>query len=225
MEERAWVIGGNRGIGAAIAEKLCDHGKSVLCTDEKDANVASAEGLEKIYSDHLPDYIIYCAGVNRLMPAEDLDADYAMEMMNINVIGFMRVMRLAASSPYGDRPSSVVAISSDAATHPMRNSMAYCASKAALNAAVRCAARELAPAIRVNAVAPGVVHNTGMSNSMDAQIRSVKGWTLEEQFNAEEAAIPMRRRASAREIAEVVYSVATGPQYLTGAIIEVNGGR
>jgi NAD(P)-dependent dehydrogenase (short-subunit alcohol dehydrogenase family) len=123
------------------------------------------------------------------------------------------------------KPRSVVAISSDAATHPMRNSMAYCASKAALSIAVRCAARELAPHVQVNAIAPGPVSDTPMATAVDAQVLKIKNWTPEQYEEDIAKGIPMGRRGLKSEVARLTYSVLVSPQYLTGSIIEINGGR
>jgi NAD(P)-dependent dehydrogenase (short-subunit alcohol dehydrogenase family) len=140
---------------------------------------------------------------------------------DVNVLGFMRVLRAAVHT--GCR--SIVAISSDAATRPMRTSMAYCASKAALDMCVKCAARELAPEIRVNAVSPGMTLGTAMTEYIDKTVPAMRGWTPEEAWEYEHSQIPAGRRARPEEIAQVVYDVLVGPEYMTGSIVTINGGR
>jgi NAD(P)-dependent dehydrogenase (short-subunit alcohol dehydrogenase family) len=222
---RAWVIGGRRGIGKAITLELERHDIFVMASDETTVDARSVPQLAKAFDQFKPNWIVYCAGVNQLMPAHTFaDAD-ALNMMDINALGFMRVISLAAAAEAHLKPSSIVAISSDAARIPMRNSMAYCASKAALSMAVRCAARELAPAIRVNAIAPGVVEGTAMSEAIDRQVEAIKHWTTDEADQYLMTSVPMGRRAAMDEIAHMVYTTLDGPQYLTGSIIEVNGGR
>lgn len=221
---RTWVIGGKQGIGQAITQGLEEQGGPVLPTD-KEVDVTSTMQLRDAYSDFRPDYIVYCAGINHLMPAATFDEFEALDILDINVLGFMRVIHLVAANQDMHKVRSIVAISSDAATHPMRNSMAYCASKAALNMAVRCAARELAPHVRVNAIAPGPVADTAMSAAVDRQVLEIKGWTHKNLEKDVAAGIPMGRRAMKSEIAEVVSRVLLFPQFATGMIIEVNGGR
>lgn len=219
---KAWVIGGRRGIGKAITLELERHEVFVSPTDEDSVDVTSFMQLARAYENFQPNWIVYCAGVNKLMRAEEFDDFDGLAMLDINALGFMRVISLATRTPF---THSIVAISSDAATHPMRNSMAYCASKAALSMAVRCAARELAPAIRVNAVAPGPVANTTMTEQVNEAVAAIKGWSAEQVEEDVRKGVPMRRRAYMEEVAHVVYTTLDGPEYLTGSIIEINGGR
>ena len=88
---------------------------------------------------------------------------------------------------------------------------AYCMSKAALASLTKCLALELAPKVRVNAVAPGTVLPP---ESMDARTLS----SLKEK-------IPMHRFGSAEDIAQTVLFLLTGPTFITGQILAVDGGR
>ena len=94
---------------------------------------------------------------------------------------------------------------------PWRNYSAYCITKAALAMLTRCLALELAPKIRVNAVAPGtVLPPEGLSASQLEQLRRQ---------------IPFQRYVSAEEVAEAVAFLLAGPRSMTGQIIAVDGGR
>lgn len=226
--ENVWVIGGTSGIGAAVAHELgMSELYKVTMTDEHTTNVVNTAELARFYRREGPfDHIVYSAGVNRLSWLKDTKIIEVMMIMDINVVGFIRVVSLVAQNNMGmDKPKSVTAIVSDAATHPMRGSIAYCASKAALAMAVKCAARELAPHIRVNGVSPGVVEGTPMTNLIDEEVQMLRGWTAKEAWEYELANSPMGRRAYTREVSLVVKNVLEGPQYLSGAIIEVNGAR
>jgi NAD(P)-dependent dehydrogenase (short-subunit alcohol dehydrogenase family) len=219
---KVWIIGGNQGIGEVIREELRQH-SSVLSTSELDADVRSSRDLQRTYLNFTPDHIVYVAGINKLMPATKFNEFDALDIMDVNVLGFMRVIKIVAANP--GITQSIVAISSDAGTRPMRNSMAYCASKAALNMAVRCAARELAPGVQINAVAPGVVADTPHTDAVDEQVERIKGWPKGGAEAADQANTPMGRRASKQEIAEVVALLLNAPAYLTGEIVLVNGGK
>jgi NAD(P)-dependent dehydrogenase (short-subunit alcohol dehydrogenase family) len=120
---------------------------------------------------------------------------------------------------------TIVAVSSDAAERPMRTSIAYCASKAALNMAVKVAARELAPEIRVNAVSPGMVSGTAMTEYIDDVVPEIRRWTPEAAARYEQSQIPAGRRATKDEVADLVYHTLCGPEYMTGSILTLNGGR
>jgi NAD(P)-dependent dehydrogenase (short-subunit alcohol dehydrogenase family) len=91
------------------------------------------------------------------------------------------------------------------------NYSAYCMTKAALAALTRCLAVELAPAIRVNAVAPGTVLPP---ENLDEATRQ----TLQKR-------IPQRRFGTPEDVAEAVHFLLTGPTFITGQILAVDGGR
>jgi 3-oxoacyl-[acyl-carrier protein] reductase len=91
--------------------------------------------------------------------------------------------------------------------------VAYCASKAALNAMTLSLARALAPAVRVVSVSPGVVE-TQFIKALD------QSWLKEQERRT-----PLGRLASPEEVADAVFAVATSLRYSTGCIIPVDGGR
>lgn len=88
---------------------------------------------------------------------------------------------------------------------------AYCMTKAALAMLTRCLAVELAPAIRVNGVAPGTV--------MPPESLSA------EELEVLRSRIPQKTFGSPEDIARTVLFLLTGPRFLTGQIIAVDGGR
>lgn len=169
--------------------------------------------------------LAYFAGYNRIMPLGDINHISLRHTFAVNVEGFINVLDSMVKNGWDKAQSNIVAIASDAARIPMRQSIAYCSSKAALVMAVRCAAREMAPNWRVNAVSPGVVSGTPMSEQIDTEVRKQRGWTEEEAMTYERSMIPMGRRATMAEVGEVVLQALRGPQYLTGANIEINGGK
>jgi len=227
--ENAWIIGGTSGIGAAIAHELRLDSFNVVVNDESEVNVTSTIAIENFLrtgpTQGKWNHIVYSAGFNKLAWLEAIQEIDMMHIFDVNVLGFIRLMGAVARLPQENMPTSVTAICSDAATHPMRTSISYCASKAALAMAVRCAARELAPVVRVNAISPGVVQGTPMTEEIDKQIGAVRGWVLGDVIQNSKDTIPLGRRGFVREIAHVVHDVIDGPAYLTGSIIEVNGGR
>ena len=86
----------------------------------------------------------------------------------------------------------------------------YCSSKAALHMLTKVMAKALAPAISVNAVAPGMI---------DLGERSAA--TFMRRMARE---TPMRRNGTAAEIAEAVMFFASAPKFITGQILTVDGG-
>lgn len=97
------------------------------------------------------------------------------------------------------------------ALQPWPNYSAYCMSKAALAMLTRCLALELAPQIRVNAVIPGtVLPPEGTSPQLLEALRQK---------------IPQRRFGTPEEMVETVLFLLTGPRFITGQLIAVDGGR
>ncbi len=93
------------------------------------------------------------------------------------------------------------------ADHPL-----YCMAKAANAMMVKALARDLAPEVRVNGIAPGAA-----LWPQDAVADADRQRILER--------IPLRRTAGADQIAEAVMCMVTGPDYVTGQILAVDGGR
>jgi NAD(P)-dependent dehydrogenase (short-subunit alcohol dehydrogenase family) len=217
------VIGGGSGIGAAVVKALPEAclyvapSKQTFDVRDRELTFLTNKACEEVTE------LVYCAGTNRL---QNLDAIHNLDFLDIlavNVVGFTNVLSWLLR--YNAPLKSVVAVSSDAAVRPMRGSTMYCASKAALDMAVRTAARELAPKVRVNAVAPGMTSGTKMTEYIDAYVPAFRGWTPEQAREYEQSGIPMGRRADPEEVADLIISVLFGPEYLTGAIIPINGGR
>lgn len=171
------------------------------------------------------DYIVYAAGVNQLEWATDIAISQMESLYRVNVFGFVSLLGdLRIGFP--DKPFSAVAISSDAATNPMRGSVMYCSSKAALDMAVKTMAREWGEdEYRINAVAPGMVDDTPMSKYIEDAVPTFRGWTKERALEYERSMQPMGRRADKMEVANLVADVLYGPRYLNGAIVPLTGAK
>lgn len=201
---------------------------AVLPSDQRDTDVRSVSALVNYILEHGPfTHVVYSAGINQLKWIKDYGEDPSMihEVMMVNVIGFSYMLSALEYANAGV-PCRVVAVSSDAAERPMRGSLAYCASKAALNMAVRVAARELGPAgWRVNAVAPGMTEFTEMQAYIDRQVPIFRGWSPAKARSYEDSQNPLGRRATTDEVAELIQDVLLGSDYMNGSIITLNGGR
>lgn len=226
---RVLVLGGTSGIGAACVELAIKMGFEVEFSGREDYHVNDYTRLRQHLIDFRPTHMVYSVGVNILQWSKFATKDDFLAMMMINVWGFVEAvqvlqdMHATINAPY--RPS-VVAISSDAARRPMRTSLSYCASKAALDQAVRVLARELASeGWRINAVAPGKVLNTNMTHYVDAKVRELRGWTKEFADAYERSSNALGMPAMPDAVAQVVMDVLFGPMSMNGAIVEINGGR
>ena len=227
------IIGGRQGIGKEVwrlaEDEHSDHWRWVVPTNEREVNVTHVEELERFAhtlwdTGHRNLDVVYCAGINILGKIGELTIKELMHTYAVNVAGFIMTLN-ALKQTHGESRVNVTVIVSDSSRVPMRGSVMYASSKAALAHAVRCAARELAPTWRVNGISPGVVADTPMTDYIDKVVPPLRGWTLEEAQAYERSMIPMGRRALKIEVAEAALWATRGPEFMTGSIIDVAGGK
>jgi NAD(P)-dependent dehydrogenase (short-subunit alcohol dehydrogenase family) len=224
------VIGGNSGIGEQLMFDLKHDdrfrgGVEWFVPTPVELDVRSDAAVSLYVREHGPFmFIAYCAGHNELQWISELTDAALYNTFEVNVLGFISLLH-HHERRFPTAHGSAVAISSDASRIPMRTSIAYCSSKAALNMAVKCAARELAPRWRINAVAPGIINDTPMTDYIDNAVPTIRGWTAAEARKYEQSMIPLGRRGEKEEISHVMRDVLAGPSYLTGSIIEISGGK
>lgn len=109
---------------------------------------------------------------------------------------------------------NIVAITDIHATTPMRDYSLYCMSKSALMMMVKVLAKELAPTVRVNAVAPGVAALPEGSNSIDDKMQK-----------ALLSRIPLQRFGDTNDIAQAAWVLVEQCLYMTGQVLTIDGGR
>jgi NAD(P)-dependent dehydrogenase (short-subunit alcohol dehydrogenase family) len=236
----ALVTGSVSGIGTAIARRLSRDGYAVVVHSRSSveagemlanelgnaayvqADLAQDADRKRLIRDTVAlwgrlDVLVNNAGISRVIPHADLaqaTPEVWHELHEVNVIAPFRLVAEAEpalrEAARRGRPACVVNISSHAGIRPKGASIPYAATKAALNHVTRLLALSLAPDIRVNAVAPGLVDTPMTANWADAQ----RLWR-------ERA--PMRRAASPDDIAHAV-SLLTSSDYLTGEILLSDGG-
>ena len=104
------------------------------------------------------DGFVYCAGIPGTRPLKLMKPKALQQVMDINFNSFVEVVRCVTKRNAFNEGMSIVGISSVSSTKGGLGKIAYCASKAAMDAAVRSMAKELAPyKIRVNTVCPGLI--------------------------------------------------------------------
>jgi pteridine reductase len=138
-------------------------------------------------------------------PLATLDDDAFARMHELNVAAPLRLMREATRAGV----QAIVNIVDEAAWQPWANRSAYAATKAALLHLTRCLALELAPAVRVNAVAPGTA-------------AFPDDWS-EARRQAQIARIPLARSGTPSDVARAVRFLCE-EDYLTGICVPVDGG-
>jgi NAD(P)-dependent dehydrogenase (short-subunit alcohol dehydrogenase family) len=163
------------------------------------------------------DVLVNSAGITATVPHADLKGatpELWRRLHQVNVIApWLLVAEAEAAlreSGARGRPAAVVNVGSHAGFRPRGASVPYAASKAALHHMTRLLAKTLAPAIRVNAVAPGLV-DTPMTAD----------WTEAQHLWATVA--PMRRPAQPADVAEAIFGLIRS-DYVTGEILVLDGG-
>lgn len=237
----ALVTGGGTGIGRAICELFAAEGAKVAVnySQSRDAAEEVATGIRSkggtamaIQSDvaqasHCSamvervvgeygrlDVVVNNAGWSTRVPHDQLDAltdEIWDHTFNTNLRGAFYCVRAAVPELRKHEGSSVVNIASVAGMTGMGSSIAYAASKGGMITMTKSLARALAPAIRVNAIAPGFVR-TRFAN-----------WP-QEAFDRGQEMTPLKRLASVEEIAALALLLAADAKAVTGETIVVDGG-
>ena len=230
------IIGGSRGIGAAMVRRFARNGDRVFFTylrAETEAGALAAEtGAEALRADAASgeetaeairtaeekagaiDALICNAGVSLTkMLTDTTDGEYR-RVMDTNVYGPFAAIRAAMPGMFWRRKGCIVTVSSIWGQSGASCEAVYSASKAAVIALTQAAAREAAGSgVRVNCVAPGLI-DTEMNRHLTGQDRA----ELTEE-------IPMGRMGTPEEVAETAFFLCSDAAgYITGQVIGVNGG-
>jgi pteridine reductase len=221
----ALVTGAGIRVGEAIARALARDGWTVAAHHRThrprgfaavlQADLATPDGPGRLAAafrgafDRL-DLLVNSAAGFEAIPLADTDAAAFDALMHLNARGPLLLVR--ALAPLLARSGGAVVNVADVGGGlvPWKGYAAYCASKAALVRATECLALELAPRVRVNAVAPGTV--LWPEGEPAARRRAL------------ERRIPLGRAGTPADVAEAVLYLARAP-FVTGAVLPVDGGR
>lgn len=164
--KRLVIIGGSKGIGKAIVIALLSFYDEIInisrtAPEESHPNVIHYSC--DILKDELPeidiaDGLVYCPGSINLKPINRLTVDDFKNDFEINVIGAVRAIQKYLPALKSGKQPSIVLFSTVAAKLGMPFHASVAASKSAVEGLTKSLGAELAPAIRVNAIAPTVTH-------------------------------------------------------------------
>jgi NAD(P)-dependent dehydrogenase (short-subunit alcohol dehydrogenase family) len=152
------------------------------------------------------DFLVNNVGVFRRIPLEAMSEEVLDEAFDVNVKAAVMASRAAVPHMRRRGGGAIVNVASLGGLRPWRAHLPYCASKAALVMVTQCLALALAPEIRVNAVAPGILESSGA----DAALRR---------------RVPAGRFGTEAEAVEAVMFLLTSSGYTTGEVVRVDGGR
>jgi len=238
----ALVTGAGTGMGAAIATLFAAEGARVAVNyrASKEEAEAVVAGIEKAGGEAFVvqanvavedevramvgaidqrwsrlDVLVNNAGWSQVTPHAELDLltdDLWDRTLNINLRGAFYCVRQCVPLIRRGGGGAIVNNTSASAFHAAGSSLIYSASKAALVNLTMGLARALAPDIRVNAFAPGMVETR------------FAGWPPE-QFVKSRASTPLERLPSAEEVAQTALYLAADATTVTGETIVIDGGR
>ena len=211
----------------ATADRCRTAGAEVIVVQ---GDVSRDEDCKKIVAAAAPwgrlDALINNAGVTKHMAHGNLDglsAEDFQRLFGINTIGPFQMVRAArslleAGAKASGRASSVVNVSSVAGISGIGSSIAYAASKGALNTITYSLARALAPLIRVNTVCPGYIDTTWFSKGRGEDgARQVRESVI--------AKVPLKVASSADDVASLVCFLATAQSgNMTGELVRTDAG-
>ncbi|MBI2961956.1 MAG: SDR family oxidoreductase [Betaproteobacteria bacterium] len=246
-EKVAIITGSATGIGAEVATMLARNGVHVVVNYTKSGAEAqavlarcAAHGVDTLLqqadvSDDgacrrmvdeamnkwgRVDYLVNNAGATKFVDHADLEglsaADFQ-RIFGVNVVGTFQMCRAVAPHMKRAGRGAIVNISAAASVSGAGSSMAYAASKAALNTLTLSLARALGPEIRVNAVCPGMVKSRWMEQGLGSE-----GYAA--MVRKTEAAAPLHSIATPEDIAEPAVWLLENAKQVTGEILLVDAG-
>ncbi len=241
MNQTVLITGASRGIGRAIATRFAKEGCSLVinCSKSPEELYRLKEELESIY--HVSvladvgdvgdiiyittlfekiqvqfsslDIVINNAGISHVGLLHQMTDKEWQKVINTNLNSVFYTSRAAIPGMLKKKAGKIINISSVWGNVGASCEVAYSASKGAVNSFTKALAKELAPSnIQVNAIACGCIDTT-----MNACFSEEERLTLAEE-------IPAGRFGTPEEVAELVFSLATGHHYLTGQILTFDGG-
>jgi 3-oxoacyl-[acyl-carrier protein] reductase/pteridine reductase len=230
----ALVTGAAKRIGRSLALALAEQGADVAITyrsSEADA-LATVDAIRRhrvraaaVYCDlgdpacvrgaveatirelGRVDVLVNNAGLFETRPLESITLEQWDSMLNTNTRGPF-LMAQAAHAELKQRQGRIVNIGSLGGLHPWATHGHYCVSKAAVHMLTKTMAKAWAPEITVNCVAPGMIVNGEVDPGYEHFVEKT----------------PMRRNGTPEDVAAAVVFFATGPRFITGQVLSVDGG-
>jgi 3-oxoacyl-[acyl-carrier protein] reductase len=207
----------------AVAAECKSHGAEVLLQRADVSDDAQCVQVAEQVKQHFGrcDVLVNNAGATKFVDLKDLhglDAADFQRIYSVNVIGAYQMTRAFVPLLQAQAGAGVVNVSSIAALLGGGSSIAYIASKGALNALTLTLARVLGPQIRVNAVAPGMVDSPWLKQGLGAE-------RFAAMLHTYQASSALGALVTPQEVAETIYYLGALAAKTTGEVHVVDGGR
>jgi NAD(P)-dependent dehydrogenase (short-subunit alcohol dehydrogenase family) len=246
---RALVTGGASGLGLGAARRLTEAGAKVAIADLPAAvgrlSPEDGAGFERIAMDVSDDAsviagvalaaanlggldtLVNSAGVFQFRALEAISTEEWDRVLDVNLRGTFLVMREAMAHLKQSGRGRVVNISSDAGKTGFPLLAAYCASKFGVVGLTQAVAVEVAPqGVRVNAVCPGTIAETGMGRVViEQKIELGYGRSPEEVVRRGAESFPLKRVGTVADVVDaVMFLISENSGWITGESINIDGG-
>ena len=231
------VTGASSGIGRSVAILLSELGAIVVLCGRNQERLDETRALMKNSEKHMQftfdvrdygkyeevfkkavsdgnklDGMVHCAGVAKAVPLRVMRHEDILDMLEINYVSFMELTQLYAKKKFSNS-GSVIAISAANSHYPQKCMSIYAASKAALEAAVKSLALELATQqIRINCVVPGAIDTTMMRGIDDNELQKI--------LNKQLLGV-----GQPKDVANMIaFMLSDAAKFITGRSLYVDGG-
>lgn len=224
MTKRYVVVGGSKGIGAALLRGLIAEGNDVISisrsvSDESSSatfieyDVTSVEDFPDVEGSI--DGVAYCPGSINLKPFHRLTQDEFMADLSVNFLGAVKTIQALLPNLKQSGSASIVLFSTVAVQTGMGFHSSIAAAKGAVEGLTRSLAAEFAPSIRVNCIAPSLTDTPLASRLISTP----------EKREALAARNPLNKIGTANEVAAMAKFLLSGNSaWITGQILHVDGG-
>ena len=218
------LIGGNTGIGYALAQRLLKSGHTVHAAARKPESLAAlgipvqpfdaAAPGSLVWPERL-DGLVYFPGTIQLKPFHRLTAEDFQKDFQVNLLGAVAALQSALPALKASGNASVVLFSTVAVAQGMPMHASIASAKGAVEGLTRSLAAEWAPVIRVNAIAPSLTDTPLASALLNSDLKK----------EASAKRHPLQRIGSPEEFSEIVeFLLSDAARFMSGQIVHVDGG-